>query len=367
MNDLLSKANILIRKSRPSDDLSKRIHVFKRGNLLQLTFQTHGCRYSASGSCTMCNYGQGVTADAQIILQELDEICNSKIFLESNMVLLGASGSFLDELEISDKLRYDIMKYISQSHVQEVFIETHYKSVSDDKLQKIREIFLDKTVHIEMGLETITEEFQTNILNKPISLPQLKETIRQIHAHNIAVDLNILFGIPFLVANQQIEDTLATIRWALENGADNIIVFPINIHPYTVFEWWYNNEYIAAPSLWGLFMLLQNLTDKELSCICLAWYGNRSIVYSDKEKTIIPQACPICQEQLISFFDDFASNYNLAYRKERLHEFSNQTFLCKCQQNFSAEANAETHTDITTKLKSAHDALERWMKEYAVE
>ena len=365
MDNLLSKANILIRKYRPSDDSSRRINVFQRGNLLQLTFQTNGCRYSVSGSCTMCNYGQGVITDAQFILQELDEICHSKAFVESTMILLGASGSFLDEGELPSKLQYNIMKRISQSHIQEIFIETHYKSVSNEKLQIIQEIFHDKAVHIEMGLETITEEFQTNILNKPISLSQLKETIQQIHAHNIVVDLNILFGMPFLTVNQQIEDTLKTIRWALENGADNIILFPINIHPYTVFEWWYDNGLITVPSLWGLFMVLQNLTDKELSCICLAWYGNRYIAYSPEKKTIIPQACPACQEQLISFFDSFASNYNLSYRKKSLEEFTNRTFHCKCRENLIAEASAEICTDFMFKLKSAHDTLERWVKEYA--
>lgn len=365
MNNLLSKANILIRKFRPSDDSSRRINVFQRGNLLQLTFQTSGCRYSASGSCTMCNYGQGAITDMQLILQELNEICHSKAFIESTMILLGASGSFLDEEELPCELQYNIMKQISQSHMEEVFIETHYKSVSDEKLQIIQEIFGDKIVHIEIGLETITKEFQESILNKPILLPQLKETIQQIHSHNIVVDLNILFGIPFLTINQQIEDTLKTIRWALENGADNIIVFPINIHPYTVFEWWYDNGYITVPSLWGLFMVLQNLTDKELSCICFAWYGNRCIAYSSEKKTVIPQACPSCQEQLISFFDNFASNYNLSYRKKSLDEFSNRTFHCKCRQNLVAEANAEICTDFMVKLKSAHDALERRMKEYA--
>lgn len=354
-----------MRKSRPSDDSSRRINVFQRGNLLQLTFQTSGCRYSASGSCTMCNYGQGVITDVQVILQELDEICHSKAFVESTMILLGASGSFLDEGELPRKLQYDIMKRISQSHMQEVFIETHYKSVSDEKLQIIQEIFHDKAVHIEMGLETIKEEFQINILNKPILLYQLKKTMQQIHAHNIVVDLNVLFGMPFLTINQQIEDTLKTIRWALENGADSIIVFPINIHPYTVFEWWYDNGYIMVPSLWGLFMVLQNLTNKELSCICLAWYGNRCIAYSPEKKTVIPHACPVCQEQLISFFDNFASNYDLSYRKKSLDEFSNRTFHCECRQNLIAKASTEICTDFMSKLKSAHDALERWVNEYA--
>lgn len=359
---LLSKANILIRKKRPLDNSSKRINFFKRNNFLQLTFQTNGCRYSSSGSCTMCNYGKGSIPAFQTILQELEEICHSNAFLESDIVLLGASGSFLDDGEIPEEFQYDIMRRISQSHMKEVYIETHYKTISDYKLQKIKELFSDKCVHIEMGLETITEEFQINILNKIIPLAELEKIIQQIHKYNLYVDLNILFGMPFLTINQQIEDTRKSIYWALEKGADNVIVFPINIHPYTVFEWWYANGYITAPPLWGLLELLNSLVDKELAHICLAWYGNRSISYSSEQKTIIPYACPICQEQLISFFEDFASHYDLAYRIKRLQEFNAQLFTCNCRQKLMKEINQITYFDIRPRWEAAHKALERWLK-----
>ena len=364
MSELLTQANRVIRKSRPFDDTSKRITVFQRKNLLQLTFQTKGCRYSLAGFCSMCNYGQGTLAAHDVIMQELEEICNSNAFHESSMILLGASGSFLDNEEIPEDLQCDIMKRISQSHMQEVYIETHYKSISDFKLKKIYEIFSDKYVHIEMGLETIVEEFQSNILNKVIFLEDLKNTILQIHDNHLYVDLNILFGMPFLTANQQIEDTLNSIHWALENEADNVIVFPINIQPYTIFEWWYVNGYITVPSLWGLFFLLQKLSDKELSKICLAWYGNRYIAYSTKRATVIPRACPICQQQLIFFFNDFAENYNLSYRKKYIDKFNERIFSCGCRQAFMEELEDKTSTDITSKLTSAHEALERWLKEY---
>lgn len=367
MSDILTQANKIIRKSRPSDDISKRITVFQRKNFLQLTFQTKGCRYSAAGSCSMCNYGQGVALEHDVIMQELEEIYNSDAFRESGMILLGASGSFLDNEEIPEDLQYDIMNRISKSHMQEIYIETHYKSISNSKLQKIHEIFFNKYVHIEMGLETTVQELQLNILNKVVPLTELKNTIQQIHANHLYVDLNILFGMPFLTARQQIEDTLNSIHWALENGVDNIIVFPINIQPYTVFEWWYINGYITVPSLWGLFILLQKLTDKELSRICLAWYGNRHIVYSPKKTTIIPRACPICQQQLISFFNDFAENYNLSYRKKHIDKFNAKIFSCKCRQTFINELEDKTNTDITSKLTSAHKALERWVKEHATE
>lgn len=367
MSDILTQANKIIRKSRPSDDISKRITVFQRKNFLQLTFQTTGCRYSAAGLCSMCNYGQGVASEYNVTMQELEEICNSDAFRESDMILLGASGSFLDNKEISENLQYEIMNRIAKTHMQEIYIETHYKSISDSKLQKIHEIFFKKYVHIEMGLETTVEEFQLNILNKVISLTKFKNTIHQIHTYNFYVDLNILFGMPFLTAKQQIEDTLNSIHWALENGADNVIVFPINIQPYTIFEWWYVNGYITVPSLWGLFVLLHKLTDRELSCVYLAWYGNRHIIYSSQKKTVIPQACPICQRQLISFFNGFVENNNLSYRKKYIDRFDAKIFSCECQQRFINELEDKTNTNITSKLTSAHKALERWVKKHATE
>lgn len=367
MNGILTHANKIIRKSRPFDDISKRITVFQRKNFLQLTFQTQGCRFSAAGSCSMCNYGQGIALEHDVIMRELEEICNSYAFQESDMILLGASGSFLDNEEISENLQYDIMNRISKSDMQEIYIETHYKSISDLKLQKIHEIFFKKHVHIEMGLETAVEEFQLNILNKVIPLTEIKKTIQQIHAHHLYADLNILFGMPFLAAEQQIKDTLNSIHWAIKNGVDNIIVFPINIQPYTVFEWWYINGYITVPSLWGLFFLLQNLTDKELSCMCLAWYGNRHIVYSSQKATVIPQACPICQQQLISFFNDFTEHFNLSYRKKLIKEFNEKTFSCGCRQNFINELEDKTNTNVTSKLEFAHKALERWIRDHATE
>lgn len=367
MNNLLTKANILIRKSRPSDSSSKRINIFKRQNFLQLTFQTQGCRYSKMGSCSMCNYGQGIAPERNMIMQELEEICNSDAFSESSMILLGASGSFLDNDEISESLQYEIMNRIAQSHMQEIYIETHYKSISDSKLKKIHEIFPDKCVHIEMGLETTVEEYQLNILNKIISLTELKATIKQIHAYHLYADLNILYGMPFLTINQQMEDTLNSIHWAMQNGADNIIIFPINIQPYTVFAWWYDHGYITVPSLWGLFALLQKLTDQELSCTCLAWYGNRSIAYSAQKATIIPNACPICRQKLISFFEDFVGNFHLSYRKKHMNEFDARTFSCKCRQSLIQEISSGKDNNVISKLTSAHEALERWLKEHAVE
>lgn len=359
MNELLTKANLLIRKNRPPDDPSQCITTFWQNKFLQLTFHTIGCRYSAMGSCSMCNYGTGNECSSQAILRELEKICHSEIFMQSDMILLGASGSFLDDCEIPEPLQLDIMQYISRCHIQEIHIETHYQSITEEKLKKIQEIFSNKKIYIEMGLETITEAYQKDILNKIIPAKEIKKTISHIHAHQMYVSLNILLGMPFLSAKQQLEDTKATICWATENKADYIVIFPINIQPYTLFEWWHNHGFISDVSPWLLFILLFSLSENELKHVCLAWYGNRSIVYSNGKKTITPYSCPECQPELLDFFKDFSARFDADYRKKILQKFFQKTFSCHCRQDIWNKIEIDKNENPYSKIKTAYEAIQR--------
>ena len=366
MNELLTKSNLLIRSNRPLDNPNSVISTFRRNNFLQLTFQTSGCRYSSMGTCTMCNYGKGISFDSETILEELEKICTSEEFYESEMILLGASGSFLDDVELSAEMQYQIMERISQTHIKEIFIETHYKSVSIHKLKKIRSIFPTSHINIEMGLESITEDYQNNILNKNISPLELKKVIDLIHAYNMEVSLNLLLGMPFLTPQEQLADTKKSIFWALDNGADYVVVFPINIQPYTVFEWWYSRGYISITSPWLLFTLLLQIPEEKLDSICLAWYGNRCIEYSSERKTQITYACPQCQSELVAFFEDLTTNYDIEYRKERIHWFSHKAFPCNCRERMFHITQKNNNTPAIPVWRMAHQAMEEWVNDNAI-
>ena len=101
--------------------------------------------------------------------------------------------------------------------------------------------------------------------------------------------------------------------------------------------------------------------------ICLAWYGNRSIFYSQNKKTIIPYSCSECRESLISFYEDFTLNRNLHYRKKRLQEFLYRSFSCNCRQSVLKMMENNTDNTIAPEWFSAHKGLERWLNEYAVD
>lgn len=331
MDTLIQAANFAIRSDRPLDPPEQAIVVFQQGRFLQLTFQTQGCRFSAGGSCSMCNYGYGRQPDANRLMSELHKVLNTcRNCVET--ILLGSSGSFLDEKEIPESLRNRIFQAIFQSGIPQIIIETHYKSISDNVLHHISQLLPSRKIELEVGLETVNPWIREHILNKHIDLSEFERMIAAIHRYGMTVTVNLLLGIPFYTEEAQLSDTKASIRWALSKKVDYIIVFPLNIHPYTLFEWWYQKGRIQPPSLWLAVRLLSELNDFELEHVSMAWYGNRSMDYKEERVSVLPQTCETCCEALMSFFETFYVSRDLENRKRQIADLLQLSLSCDCRE-----------------------------------
>ncbi len=340
MDTLIQAANIAIRSGRPLNLSRRSITIFRRGRFIQLTFQTEGCRFSSGGSCSMCNYGCGRKPDVSQLMKELHvvlNICRNCV----DTILLGASGSFLDKEEIPESLRDLIFEAVFQSGIPQIIIETHYKSISDDVLRRIVQLLPDRKIELEVGLETTNQWIGEHILNKEIDLHEFEAMILAAHRFHMTVTVNLLLGIPFFMETAQISDTKSSIRWALSKKADYIIVFPINIHPYTLFEWLYQKGYIRPPSLWLAVRLLLELDDFELDHVSMAWYGNRSVDYGKERVSIHPQVCKSCRNVLLTFFEEFYTNRDLNHRKRKLVKLMHTPLSCNCRERVFREVPAD--------------------------
>mgnify|MGYP001050598581 FL=1 len=339
MDILMQTANIAIRSSRPLNPPEQVLTVFRQGQFLQLTFQTQGCRFSAGGSCSMCNYGCGSQPDANRLMNELRKVldtCGNCV----ETILLGASGSFLDEKEIPESLRNRIFQTVFQSGIPQIIIETHYKSISDSVLRCVSRLLPGRRIELEVGLETVNPWIGEHILNKRIDLLEFERRITTAHHHGMTMTVNLLLGIPFFTEAAQLSDTKVSIQWALSKKADYIVVFPLNIHPYTLFEWLYQKGYIQPPSLWLAVRLLSELDDFELAHVSMAWYGNRSIDYGEGRVSIPPQVCGACREALLSFFETFYISRNLNARKRQIADLLQTPLSCDCREKAFRKAPA---------------------------
>lgn len=355
MENILTEINKRVRDNKPNIDKANLYAVWIENRTLQIFIRSQGCRFSKLGMCTMCDYG---VSDRNLTLNETGIAMNyiiKKLTPEIHSIGLGALGSFFDPYEVPDENRRFILKTISRLKIKDITIETYYTTVTPEIMEETRKILMDKDLSIEMGLESVDEYVQQHCLNKIIHLPTLLDKINLVHQYGCGVILNVLFGAPFLSLEQQIQDSLKSVIWGFEHGADLITLFPVNIKPYTFLRELFQAGYYMPVSQWGFLMLLDEIPEEYLNRIAFSWYGNRESNYAEEGlEHIMPRACEKCNGKIIAFYEKFLELSSAKERKRLIQEMFAASFSCTCREEEMAERKKDTH----------HPALEEEALQY---
>lgn len=194
-----------IKQFHPSVNL-----IWTGGNTYQLYFATVGC----NRACSMCDYGFCDFFDQGEAKKELEEL---QLTEDIEDVVLEASGSFLDEREISKNLRRKIYKKISScKSISNIIIETHYTTITDEVLEEIDSMLFNKQVEFEFGVESVNPDVLM-LYNKDINFDDLLTVIYDAYKYGIYSNLNFITGAPMLSEKEQIQDTLNSVKWTIQN------------------------------------------------------------------------------------------------------------------------------------------------------
>lgn len=314
MNSDLIFRNKKVRQNRPIIPKDKLYSTFENNGVFQMCFRSRGCSNYLAGSCIMCDYGLGTNITKEELELSFDKAL-SESKQEIKILLLNTYGSILDTNEISDECFNVLLNKLKKSNIKRIIFETHYNTITEEKLKLIKEELNDKIIFFELGFETSNEKIRENNLLKKIDNEKFKGTIKLIHSCRMGVIVNLLVGIPFLTTKEQLEDVLNSIEWCISNDVDEIDLFPINVKPYTLLKELYDSKEYDVISHWLLIEILNRITLKDLPKIYLAWYGNRELEYSDGEHSIFPESCELCYDNLMEFYSQFLSNDDAEYRK----------------------------------------------------
>ena len=97
--------------------------------------------------------------------------------------------------EFSEDLQYQIMEIVAHTNVYRVQIETHYKTVTYEKVKKILEILRGHVVAFEFGLESANDA-TLSIYNKDIDVGKLYQVVLSCNNLGIETSLNVMVGAP---------------------------------------------------------------------------------------------------------------------------------------------------------------------------
>ena len=323
LNTVLDEYMIKIRKKRGVLSPSKKYELYESDDLIQLWFQTPPCRFSVLGKCTMCNYwnGQHIPNIIQTIKNEvsLPDTCQT--------LLINTCGSCLDSYELVDEDFILLLDWLEQSCAKTIIFETHWSTLSEEKLCLIRKHIPQKRIMFEIGLESVNKDTLYYILNNPSSIIDIKSVVEKVHRHDGICIINIIFGVPFLTPEEQMADTTSSIKNLLDNNADYIVLFPINIKPQTLFMELYNHGLYRPVPIKIIADLLLESFDSQLDQINIAWFGDRN-----EDGVIQPQMCDICGSKTVSLLCKYNNAEDSFSRHKILEKIKN--IECACTHNY---------------------------------
>lgn len=291
----------------------------------EIWFMTAGCSHDAQGGCTMCNYGKGFEADWNEVLDEL-ELQIRSLPAELQELIVTPTGSMLDDDEVPAFVRDRIYQRLQNIKCCDFIIETRLDTITEEKLLHLKNSIRAEHIFVEVGMECCDDWVLRNCVNKNITVADLEEGIRLIHACGMSACVNIGLGIPFLSERYSINLASASIRQAFAAEADSVVLFPYHVKPGTLSAWLWERELYHCCSLWALVEVLSRFAPEELERIQISWYRN---YYKDPSKILSSPNAGENTEHILRLLDAYKNHPGLKALQPLLDDTSDERRIWK--------------------------------------
>ncbi len=345
-NSVLMEINRKIRQARPLINDANACEIYQADSILEISLSRGRCANDINGACIMCDYG--IASNNKPIQEYLQDMGQAIKTWGDNIrcLMLCTNGSIFDENQVERELLEGAIDLASKCTIQKIQLEAHYLDINSERLHMVKEKLINKKVIIALGLETINQEYQDLIIGKRIDIDNFEKKIALIKSYGFSIELNVMLGLPFLSPHEQFIDALNTLKWVYSHQCRPIL-FPINVKPYTLLMEMYKTGQYSPISHWLIFLLLEQLTEEELSQIILVWHGDRIENYDDPAlQQIPPVACEKCFPIIEDFYMDFAATDSGVARKQILYDVLHKPFcdcLRKTKINLCTKSSLEFH------------------------
>jgi len=336
----------------PHEKWYTRVETVPSGRYVEIWFTTAGCRWDASGGCTMCNYGRGSALSPQETVAAVGEALRDTQPLRASELMISPSGSMLDSHEVAPAARAGIYSLVRTTSARRFFVETRAETVTAAAADELCQAVPDKELVLEIGLESADPWVQRFCVNKRAGPEDFRAAMAIAHGRGMRLYANVALGLPFLSARETIADAIASARWALDAGADMVDLFAIHVKPFTLTALLFDHSAYQPPSLWSLVEVLRQLGPTLVPRIELSWYKS----YLPAESGLVlssPSTCPRCVDRVMKSLDDYRATQDWQVVRA-LSEFD-----CDCRAAWRRDVEATPVEPLSDRVLRAYAGIGR--------
>ncbi|MEN4017684.1 MAG: archaeosine biosynthesis radical SAM protein RaSEA [Methanobacterium sp.] len=311
------------------------------GNAIFIILPTSGCAHalSESGGCSMCSY----IADSPLekvssheLIDIFKELIGRHDIKPKTVVKIFVSGSFLNEEELPEKARNEILKILNnEENIEEIVIESRPEFVREKVLKECCSLLQDKVFEVSIGLESSSDYIKKYKINKGFLNKDFERAINLIK--KLKPDYKItskayLFVKPILTSEKEaIEDAVASAQYAEKIGVDRISFCPATIHKGTLMEFLWRRGSYQPPWIWSILEIIRRVRNKVKIPVIMdtSGFGTRRGPFN----------CKKCNRK----FKDLIIESNL---KQSIPE----EFECECKYRWMGDVKFSDRVRSTTNL-----------------
>lgn len=351
-NAFLDTALRHIRESRPPLPASEPWFAIpeqvRGGRMVRVWFATAGCTWDRSGTCSMCNYGHGLTRTPNDIVSSVRDALQSA-GSPITTLFLGPSGSLFDRQEVPAEVRTQIYGLVAASGAEHFTTESRPELVSAAVVDELAHSLPNVRVAVGLGLESASPWVQRFCVNKGAQVSRYQDAAQILRSRGVATHMNVCLGTAFLSTKEAIEDAEASVRWALAHGADLAVLFPVHVRPHTLLAELASLNLYEPPSLWSLIEVLKRLGPELCRRVQISWYRS----YYDVEGKILalPTTCDRCRDLVLTLLDRYRDvcSYDTV---TQLDEMS-----CNCKLTWRAAVSAVPREPLQARVLAAYEEV----------
>jgi archaeosine synthase beta-subunit len=265
MNNIAELCKNLKKNYKPqTKDFTKPVSTWSEKDILDkeitdafvIIFKTKGCSWALESGCSMCGYfnDSALTDISEEELISQFENAMSK-YKDQRFVKIFTSGSFLDDKEIPENVQKRILEKLYET-ADKVSVESRPEYITSKKIQKIKDIYKNKTFEIGIGLETADDMTRKQIINKGFTFQDYKKAADTMKKNNIKIKTYVLIKPPYLTEKQAMENAITTVE-KIKNITDIISFNPVNIQRNTVVNYLWGRKMYRPPWLFSIVEILK--------------------------------------------------------------------------------------------------------------
>ena len=320
-----------------------------------VTLRTRPCQWSLRGGCVMCSYNLGaypglvteemLIAQTEAAIKRLDPNIYPALVFTSN-------GSFLDPWEVPDEIRPTLVKKLKEAGFKFLVFETRPEFVTSARLESVLDAFTPDVpqkssvpISVSFGLESSNEYILSNCINKGETIDEYIQAIALLKKNRVPFDCYVLLGKLFLSAEEDIQDAVDTIKFAVDQGAGYVFVMVTNMMPASLLAFFEMHKRYKLPSLWRAVELLKRLPENYRRFVQV-----KGISHAPVQPLYFAKTCDSCCERVRSSLNlwNQTGDFQHILKIEK----------CDCLEDFyKNELGQENPEPLAKRIENAHQWL----------